>query len=260
MSVTERKVNNFTSILPRTLLSPRPNVDVNAECSYYTYQPVVDAKSQFPTIWNIASLVPGDAEAQALFNQIDALVNSTVGDVKVKGTPNGDFCECTCAGKPNYAETMQLPSPLPITQVTTIAGGRIENVSLPWLLALSPSSLTSCFDIGTKSKRNIPADIIDIPEPRSYGMGFDDGPNCSHNAFYEFLRENKQTATMFYIGSNVMDWPLQAQDAITDGHQISIHTWSHNYMTALTNEQAFAELYYTRKAIKLVTGVTPLSW
>jgi hypothetical protein len=115
--------------------------------------------------------------------------------------------------------------------------------------------------LGTKSKRNnVPADVIDIPEPRSYGMGFDDGPNCSHNAFYEFLRENNQTATMFYIGSNVMDWPLQAQDAIADGHQISIHTWSHNYMTALTNEQAFAELYYTRKAIKLVTGVTPLSW
>lgn len=65
---------------------------------------------------------------------------------------------------------------------------------------------------------------------------------------------------MFYIGSNVMDWPLQAQDAITDGHEICLHTWSHNYMTALTNEQAFAELYYTRKAIKLVTGVTPKCW
>lgn len=130
-------------------------------------------------------------------------------------------------------------------------------------LRLSPGrrSLLTFPYLGTKSKRNnVPADVIDIPEPRSYGMGFDDGPNCSHNAFYEFLRENNQTATMFYIGSNVMDWPLQAQDAIADGHQISIHTWSHNYMTALTNEQAFAELYYTRKAIKLVTGVTPLSW
>jgi peptidoglycan/xylan/chitin deacetylase (PgdA/CDA1 family) len=118
--------------------------------------------------------------------------------------------------------------------------------------------------------------VVDIPEPRSLGygeyrlkdslattnrlIGFDDGPNCSHNAFYEFLREQNQKATMFYIGSNVMDWPLQAQDAITDGHEICIHTWSHNYMTALTNEQAFAELYYTRKAIKLVTGVTPMCW
>ncbi|KAI5448949.1 hypothetical protein NCC49_005743 [Naganishia albida] len=199
--------------------------DINAECSYYTYQPVVDAKSQFPSIWDIASIVPGDTEAQTLFSQIDALVNSTVGDVKIKGTPNGDFSSFT----PTY---------------------NASDNDCWW-------TYREC----TKSKRNnIPADVIDIPEPRSYGMGFDDGPNCSHNAFYEFLRENNQTATMFYIGSNVMDWPLQARDAITDGHQISIHTWSHNYMTALTNEQAFAELYYTRKAIKLVTGVTPMSW
>jgi hypothetical protein len=31
-------------------------------------------------------------------------------------------------------------------------------------------------------------------------------------------------------------------------------------MTAFTNEEAFAELYYTRKAIKDVLGVTPLCW
>lgn len=72
--------------------------DVNVECSYYTYQPVVDAKSQFPSIWDIASIVPGDTEAQTLFSQIDALINSTVGDVKIKGTPNGDFCESVCLG------------------------------------------------------------------------------------------------------------------------------------------------------------------
>lgn len=31
-------------------------------------------------------------------------------------------------------------------------------------------------------------------------------------------------------------------------------------MTTLTNEQAFAELYYTRKAIKDIVGVTPKCW
>ena len=50
--------------------------------------------------------------------------------------------------------------------------------------------------------------------------GFDDGPNCSHNAFYDFLSSQNQKATFFYIGSNVMDWPLKAQRAIADGHEI----------------------------------------
>ncbi len=82
---------------------------------------------------------------------------------------------------------------------------------------------------------------------------------------------------MFYIGSNVMDWPLEAQRAVADGHQICVHTWSHRYsehyrlsltyvwlnicqVTALTSDEVFAELYYTIQAIKLATNVTPSCW
>ncbi|KAH8914583.1 carbohydrate esterase family 4 protein [Atractiella rhizophila] len=57
-----------------------------------------------------------------------------------------------------------------------------------------------------------------------------------------------------------MNWPYQAQRALVDGHEICVHTWSHRYMTGLTNEQAFAELYYTQKIIKEVIGVTPKCW
>lgn len=88
----------------------------------------------------------------------------------------------------------------------------------------------------------------------------DDGPNCTHNAFYDFLQQNNQKASLFYIGSNTIDWPLQAQRGLTDGHFINVHTWSHQYMTALNSSQAFAELYYTIKAIKDVVGVTPTAW
>ncbi|KAJ7244341.1 hypothetical protein C8J57DRAFT_1681251 [Mycena rebaudengoi] len=100
-------------------------------------------------------------------------------------------------------------------------------------------------------------DMSTVPEPRTLGYGFDDGPNCSHNAFYDYLAKKEQKAT---IGSNVMDWPLQAQRAVTDGHEICVHTWSHNYMTAFTSEGAFSELYYTMQAIKPVTGFTPTCW
>ena len=52
------------------------------------------------------------------------------------------------------------------------------------------------------------------------GYGFDDGPNCTHNAFYDYLASQNQKATLYYIGSNVMDWPLEAQRGIADGHEI----------------------------------------
>ncbi|KAF7314242.1 Carbohydrate esterase family 4 protein [Mycena kentingensis (nom. inval.)] len=103
-------------------------------------------------------------------------------------------------------------------------------------------------------------DIFEVPQPKTLGYGFDDGPACDHNAFYNYLAEKKQTATMFYIGKNVMYYPLQAQRAVSDGHEICVHTWSHALMTRLSNEQAFAELWYTIKIIKLVTGVTPTCW
>lgn len=65
---------------------------------------------------------------------------------------------------------------------------------------------------------------------------------------------------MFYIGSNVMNWPYGAQRGVKDGHHLAGHTWSHRLMTTLTNEEVLAELYFTQKAIKLVTGVTPKYW
>ncbi|KAJ2921526.1 hypothetical protein H1R20_g15570, partial [Candolleomyces eurysporus] len=66
--------------------------------------------------------------------------------------------------------------------------------------------------------QGLPKDVSDVPEPRTLAYGFDDGPNCSHNAFYDYLMDQGQKATMFYIGSNVMDWPLEAQRAFSDGN------------------------------------------
>ncbi|KAI8092209.1 uncharacterized protein B0P05DRAFT_525274 [Gilbertella persicaria] len=65
---------------------------------------------------------------------------------------------------------------------------------------------------------------------------------------------------MFYIGSNVLDWPYGALRGAVDGHHIASHTWSHPYMTTLTNKEVLAELYFTQKAIKLATGLTPRYW
>jgi hypothetical protein len=62
--------------------------------------------------------------------------------------------------------------------------------------------------------------VASIPEPKSMGYGFDDGPNCTHDTFYNYLSSQSQKATMFYIGSSVLDWPLEAQRAIADGHEI----------------------------------------
>ena len=67
-------------------------------------------------------------------------------------------------------------------------------------------------------------DTTRCDEPLTWGLTLDDGPNCSHNAYYDYLKEQEQKATMFFIGSNVMDWPLEAQRALGDGHEICVHS------------------------------------
>ncbi|KAG7096013.1 hypothetical protein E1B28_006695 [Marasmius oreades] len=98
----------------------------------------------------------------------------------------------------------------------------------------------------TKPKHaGVPEDLSVVPEPQTLGYGFDDGPNCSHNAFYDYLTQQKQKATMFFIGSNVIGWPLQAKRAFEDGHEICVHTWSHQELTGMTDEEVFSEIWYT---------------
>ncbi|KAG2067160.1 glycoside hydrolase/deacetylase [Suillus decipiens] len=200
--------------------------DPNVECTPYYYAPVSNAVKQFPTVWTVATIVSGDTNAQNEYQSIQSKIPNIAPKGTQPGSLSGDFS--------GYSYSSSDPD----------CWWTYDQCTTPKLAGL-------------------PSDLTTVPEPDTLGYGFDDGPNCSHNAFYNFLSQNGQKATMFYIGSNVMDWPLEAQRALSDGHEICAHTWSHKYMTALTNEEAFAELYYSMsslQAIKLVVGVTPTCW
>ena len=108
--------------------------------------------------------------------------------------------------------------------------------------------------------KSVPSDLTTCSEPDTWGLSFDDGPNCTHNEFYDFLQQNKLRASLMYIGTNVKLHPFHAQRGLADGHDICVHTWSHRYTTTMTNDQVFAELFYTMRAIKSVIGVTPRCW
>lgn len=194
------------------------------ECTAYSVPEVAALASQFPAPWANATILPSDTQAQAVWKSIQSSGIIPSG-VQPKGTVNGDFSSFT----PSYSRS---------------------DPDCWW-------TFNGCL---TPKHTGIPADTYTCPEPNTWGLTFDDGPNCTHNAFYDFLQQKNQKATMFYIGSNVLDWPLEAQRGIVDGHHICVHTWSHQYMTAFPNEQVFAELYYTAKAIKDIVGVTPTCW
>jgi hypothetical protein len=78
----------------------------------------------------------------------------------------------------------------------------------------------------TPKLAGVPADVTTCPEANTWGFTLDDGPNCSHNAYFDYLQSIEQKATLFYIGSNLADWPLEGQRGLADGHEICAHSKS----------------------------------
>ncbi|KAI7856878.1 chitin deacetylase 1 [Circinella umbellata] len=198
--------------------------DVNTECQYYESEFSNYDKTLWPNSWEIATSnnMNTSKEFTDLYNSID------------------------WSKAPNIQPSTLGPD-----------GGLVMT---SYNTAEDPNCWWSASGCVAPKGEGINADIFECPEPETLGLTFDDGPNCSHNAFYDFLEENKQKASMFYIGSNVMAWPYGALRGVKDGHHIAGHTWSHQLMTTLSNQEVLAELYFTTKAIKYVTGLTPLYW
>ncbi|KAI8643884.1 chitin deacetylase 1 [Parasitella parasitica] len=199
--------------------------DPSVECTYY--EPPSNFKydtKEWPNLWETATSngMANTSEFQALYNAIDwsKAPNIAVRKLNTDGSINMDGYD-------------QNTDPDCWWSASTCTKPKFESVN---------------------------EDIYTCPEPETWGLTYDDGPNCSHNAFYDYLEAEKIKASMFYIGSNVVNWPYGAQRGQKAGHHIADHTWSHQLMTTLTNTEVLAELYYTQKAIKMVTGVTPIHW
>ncbi|KAH8552659.1 chitin deacetylase 1 [Umbelopsis sp. PMI_123] len=204
------------------VMSQTTSLDVNTECTYYTLPNLVINATDWPTIWDTATTngMNTSAEFTTLYNSIN------------------------WANAPNIS-------------VRTLVNGSLDFTNYP---TSDPDCWWSYSLCTTPKLAGVNADIYQCNEPETWGLTYDDGPNCSHNAFYDFLQEQSLTASFFYIGSNVMDWPAGAMRGLADGHHISAHTWSHQLMTTLTNQEVLAELYYTQKALKTVLGIEPKYW
>lgn len=172
-----------------TWQSAAQSTDPAQECAIYSYPPVQAIVKSYPAVWQIANLSQPGLDPQALQLYNDLLPK--IPNIAVKGTPTGDFNATT----PNYPRN------------DPDCWWSYQKCTTPKLPGLAP-------------------DVSTCPEPNTWGLTLDDGPNCSHNAYYDLLRQTNQKATLFYIGSNVIDWPLEAQRGLADGHEICSHTVS----------------------------------
>lgn len=107
---------------------------------------------------------------------------------------------------------------------------------------------------------NLPRDLYNCEQSKTAGIAITDGPDCLYDQLYDFLLQNSQRVTLFFIGSSILRHASLARRALIEGHHICLQPWSYQIMTSLSNETVFAELYYSIKAAKAIIGVTPTCW
>lgn len=100
-------------------------------------------------------------------------------------------------------------------------------------------------------------DIVACPDKLTWGVSFDDGPAPYTPNLLNYLSTQNLLATFFVVGSRCLERPDILREQYMSKHEISVHTWSHPHLTALTNAQIVAELGWTRLVIKSAIGVTP---
>ncbi|BGP50413.1 chitin deacetylase [Rhodotorula kratochvilovae] len=100
-------------------------------------------------------------------------------------------------------------------------------------------------------------DITYCPKKEDWGASFDDGPSPYTPRLLNLLEAQGLKSTFFIVGSRAISRPEMVQAEYMLGHQLSVHTWAHSSLTTLSNEEIVAELGWTMKVIKDITGVTP---
>ncbi|ORX90719.1 hypothetical protein K493DRAFT_229822 [Basidiobolus meristosporus CBS 931.73] len=104
-----------------------------------------------------------------------------------------------------------------------------------------------------------PSDVKACPTPNNIGLTFDDGPGEHTPELLDILAAHNIKATFCVIGVLLQ----QPSHALTlkrihdEGHTLCSHTWSHQHLMSLTNEEIVSELKTTEDLIVKITGVRP---
>ncbi|GHJ89875.1 hypothetical protein NliqN6_6277 [Naganishia liquefaciens] len=146
-------------------------------------------------------------------------------------------------------KTSAYPAGIPLT--TADASG---NFVYP--AGTDPTSAEVCsFPAGC----NKATDFYDSPDG-VLALSFDDGPTASTTNLTHFIAKNKISASHNMIGSRIVQFPEQYRQIETSSGHLSCHTWSHQHMSSLTDEQIVAEIGFTLQIVFDASGVVPAFW
>ncbi|CAG8532464.1 9256_t:CDS:2 [Cetraspora pellucida] len=151
---------------------------------------------------------------------------------------------------------LNAPPPANANYTKLVNTTKLRNAPVNKVNATCPTTDQYCYWTCSTCTRN-DTDIIRCPNKLDWGLTLDDGPTSFTTSVLDYLDTQNIKVTFFVIGSNVYTNPDILLRAYKAGHQIGVHTWSHNQLTTQTTEVVIAELMYTRDAIKAAINATP---
>ncbi|MEV0631870.1 polysaccharide deacetylase family protein [Nonomuraea wenchangensis] len=98
---------------------------------------------------------------------------------------------------------------------------------------------------------------VDCARVKCLALTFDDGPGAQTPALLKTLRKANAKATFFLVGKRVEELPKIAKQTLAEGHAIGDHTYSHQSLRALLDEEISQEIRLGRDVIQQATGYRP---
>ncbi|MEZ7130061.1 polysaccharide deacetylase family protein [Nonomuraea sp. AD125B] len=124
--------------------------------------------------------------------------------------------------------------------------------------ALTLSSAPAAASASTSAAVESSAEArVDCARVKCLALTFDDGPGAQTPALLKTLRKANAKATFFLVGKRVEELPKIARQTLAEGHAIGDHTYSHQSLRALLDEEISQEIRVGRDAIQQATGYRP---
>ncbi len=96
---------------------------------------------------------------------------------------------------------------------------------------------------------------LDANRP-AIALTFDDGPNGNTKTVVQALLDNKAKATFFMLGQNMYSYRSTVKLVYDSGLEVGSHTYSHKYLTKITDEERKNEVENTNRIFNEITGDT----
>ncbi|CAO2658113.1 Nn.00g073730.m01.CDS01 [Neocucurbitaria sp. VM-36] len=110
------------------------------------------------------------------------------------------------------------------------------------------------------------AGVYACTEPGKVAITYDDGPYLYTGDVLDSFNAATFKATFFITGRNIgkgsiddktTNWPGYIQRMYDEGHQIASHTWSHQDLSLITQEQRYEQMVKNEMAIANIIGKFP---